>query len=67
MESSRTAARDALNDCIAQLHKVVPNAKWAGPITLHAVTPFPQVMETTFGREVRLRRHMCLRPCANLS
>ncbi|EJF66470.1 hypothetical protein BD309DRAFT_419438 [Dichomitus squalens] len=52
MESSRTAARDSLNDCIAQLHKVVPNAKWSGPITLHAVTPFPQVMETTFGREL---------------
>ena len=52
MENSRTAARDALNECIAQLQQVVPHAKWSGPITLHAVTPFPQVMETTFGREV---------------
>ncbi|KAM5538273.1 hypothetical protein V8D89_008160 [Ganoderma adspersum] len=52
MENSRTAARDALNECIAQLQQVVPHAKWSGPITLHAVTPFPQVMETTFGREL---------------
>ncbi len=55
MESSRAAARDALNECIAHLQQVVPHAKWSGPITLHAVTPFPQVMETTFGREVRIR------------
>ncbi|PIL29622.1 hypothetical protein GSI_08259 [Ganoderma sinense ZZ0214-1] len=52
MENSRTAARDALNDCIAQLQQVVPQAKWSGPITLHAITPFPQAMETTFGREL---------------
>ncbi|KAI1797637.1 hypothetical protein LXA43DRAFT_876858 [Ganoderma leucocontextum] len=52
MENSRAAARDALNECIAQLHQVVPHAKWSGPITLHAITPSPQVMETTFGREL---------------
>ncbi len=55
MEVSRDAAKEALNVCIAQLHRVVPMAKMGEPITLHAVTPFPQVMETTFGREVRMR------------
>ena len=53
METSRDAAKQALNDCIAQLQRVVPKAKMAEAITLHAVTPFPQMMETTFGREVR--------------
>ncbi|KAI0762650.1 hypothetical protein C8Q74DRAFT_1291421 [Fomes fomentarius] len=52
MESSRTAARDALNECIANLQEAVPKARIAEPITLHAVTPYPQVMETTFGREL---------------
>ncbi|KAI0757260.1 hypothetical protein C8Q80DRAFT_1093278 [Daedaleopsis nitida] len=52
MEVNRNAARDALNECIAQLQDVVPKAKMAEPITLHAVTPFPQVMDTTFGREL---------------
>ena len=54
MESKRGAARDALHECIAQLQAVVPTAKMAEPITLHAVTPYPQVLQTTFGREVRL-------------
>lgn len=53
MESQRKAAADALNEAIAQLHEVVPTANLAEPITLHAVTPYPQVMETTFAREVR--------------
>ncbi|OBZ78950.1 hypothetical protein A0H81_00514 [Grifola frondosa] len=52
MESGRAAARQAINDTIAQLQKVVPKAKMDDPITLHAVTPYAQVMETTFGREL---------------
>ncbi|RPD63212.1 hypothetical protein L226DRAFT_527985 [Lentinus tigrinus ALCF2SS1-7] len=52
MEVSRDAARGAFIDCIAQLQNVVPKSRMAEPITLHAVTPFPQVMETTFGREL---------------
>ncbi|EIW64516.1 uncharacterized protein TRAVEDRAFT_109602 [Trametes versicolor FP-101664 SS1] len=52
MESQRKAAADALNEAIAQLHEVVPTANLAEPITLHAVTPYPQVMETTFAREL---------------
>ncbi|KAI0374434.1 hypothetical protein BV20DRAFT_936190 [Pilatotrama ljubarskyi] len=52
MESNRKAAMDALNDAIARLHEVVPTARMAEPITLHAVTPYPQVLETSFGREL---------------
>ncbi|KAI0768543.1 hypothetical protein BD413DRAFT_127994 [Trametes elegans] len=52
MEGSRRAALEALNDAIAQLQEVVPKAKMTEPITLHAVTPYPQVLETTFGREL---------------
>lgn len=53
METNRQAALDALNEAITQLQEVVPSARMQEPITLHAVTPFPQVLETTFGREVR--------------
>jgi hypothetical protein len=53
MESSRTAAREALFEAIQHLETVVPSAQMNMPITLHAVTPHPQQFETTFGREVR--------------
>lgn len=52
MESSREAARDALYATIEQLKEIVPNARMEDPITLHAITPYPQVVQTTFGREV---------------
>ncbi|KAI8995370.1 hypothetical protein BD414DRAFT_479336 [Trametes punicea] len=52
MESSRQAALDALNDAIVQLQEVVPTTPMKEPITLHAVTPYPQILETTFGREL---------------
>ncbi|KAI0823013.1 hypothetical protein BC628DRAFT_1365600 [Trametes gibbosa] len=52
MESQRKAAADALNDAITQLQAVVPTMNMTEPIILHAVTPYPQVLETTFGREL---------------
>lgn len=52
MESSRSAARDALVEAIQHLETVVPNAQMNMPITLHAVTPHLQQFETTFGREL---------------
>ncbi|GBE78107.1 hypothetical protein BKA93DRAFT_784268 [Sparassis latifolia] len=52
MESSRQAAKEALGKVVARLEKVVPQTKLELPITLHAVTPYPQVLETTFGREL---------------
>ncbi|KAI0651596.1 hypothetical protein C8Q79DRAFT_934125 [Trametes meyenii] len=52
MESSREAAICALNAAIAQLKDVVPTTRLAEPITLHAVTPYPQVLDSTFGREL---------------
>jgi len=52
MESSRSAAREALIEAIQDLETVIPNAQMNAPITLHAVTPHPQQFETTFGREL---------------
>ncbi|KAI0639147.1 hypothetical protein C8Q77DRAFT_1079714 [Trametes polyzona] len=52
MESQRKAAADAFKEAIAQLHEVVPKANLTEPMTLHAITPYPQVLETTFGREL---------------
>jgi hypothetical protein len=52
MESSRSAAREALVEAIRLIETVVPNTQMNAPITLHAVTPYPQQFETTFGREV---------------
>lgn len=54
MESNRQAARDSLLATVQQLEKVVPGAKLDEPITLQAITPYPQVVQTTFGREVSL-------------
>jgi hypothetical protein len=52
MESSLSAAREALIEAIQHLETVVFNAQMNAPITLHAVTPHLQQFETTFGREV---------------
>jgi hypothetical protein len=52
VESSLTAAREALLETIRRLEKVVPEAKLNEPVTLNAVTPHTQVFETSFGREV---------------
>ncbi|OCH96651.1 hypothetical protein OBBRIDRAFT_809126 [Obba rivulosa] len=52
METNRTAAREALLETIAQLEEVVPTVSMGELVTLHAITPYPQVMQTTFGREL---------------
>ncbi|KDQ54752.1 hypothetical protein JAAARDRAFT_37856 [Jaapia argillacea MUCL 33604] len=52
MESSRKAAREAIGQAIRQLEEVVPRARLDEPMTLNAVTPFPQVLQTSFGREL---------------
>ena len=52
MESSRSAARDALIETVHQLEAFVPTAHMNAPITLQAVTPDLQEFQTTFGREV---------------
>jgi len=52
METSRQAAIETLKELIAQLEAVVPKTRMDEPITLNAVTPYHQVFETTFGREV---------------
>ncbi|KAH8100506.1 hypothetical protein BXZ70DRAFT_907198 [Cristinia sonorae] len=52
METSRKDAHDALSEAIARLKDQVPLVHLDEPITLHAVTPYPQVVQTTFGREL---------------
>ena len=53
MESSKAAAKEALKDTLGRLEKLVPNQALVDEkLTLNAVTPHPQVFETTFGREV---------------
>lgn len=53
MESSRAAAKDALNDTLGRLEKLLSNPGLVDErLILNAVTPHPQVFETTFGREV---------------
>jgi hypothetical protein len=52
MESSLSAARDALKEAVTRLEAVVPKVDLDRPMTLNAVTPSIQTFETSFGREV---------------
>ncbi|KZP32224.1 hypothetical protein FIBSPDRAFT_848592 [Athelia psychrophila] len=52
MEANLTDARDALKVMITRLEEVVPTVTMTTPITLHAITPHMQTMQTTFGREL---------------
>ncbi|PFH49224.1 hypothetical protein AMATHDRAFT_63606 [Amanita thiersii Skay4041] len=52
MESSRSSAKESLTETIEQLGKVIPMANSSDVLTLHAVTPFLQEFQTTFGREL---------------
>lgn len=56
METSREAARIAIENTIAQLKEIVPGVPLDAPVTLHAITPYSQTMQTTFGREVAHRK-----------
>ena len=55
METSREAARIAIESTMAQLKEIVPDVPFDAPVTLHAITPYSQTMQTTFGREVAHR------------
>ncbi|EGN92069.1 hypothetical protein SERLA73DRAFT_191646 [Serpula lacrymans var. lacrymans S7.3] len=52
METSLGSARDSLKDAISRLEDIVPKTSLEQPMTLNAVTPFMQTLETTFGREL---------------
>jgi len=52
MESKLTDARTALKEIISKLEEVVPRAKLDEPMTLHAITPHAQILQTSFGREL---------------
>src|SRR5258707_4991946 len=52
IETSISEARETLSDLVNRLKVIVPTIPLDKPVTLHAVTPFPAVMGTSFGREV---------------
>ena len=52
VETSIREARKALSGLVERLTVIVPTIPLNEPMTLHAVTPFPAVMQTSFGREV---------------
>lgn len=53
METNRVAARQAMLSSISRLEHIVPDAEMNAPMTLNAVTPYMQTLQSTFGREVR--------------
>jgi hypothetical protein len=61
METSREAARVAIENTMAQLKDVVPSVPLNAPVTLHAITPYSQTMQTTFGREVVHHKRQTIR------
>jgi len=52
METSLIAAREAFEETKEWLERDAPQVDLEEPIILNAVTPFPQVLQTTFGREL---------------
>ncbi|TFK41348.1 hypothetical protein BDQ12DRAFT_679310 [Crucibulum laeve] len=52
METSRSSARQTLQETIKQLEELTPGINMDEPILLHAVTPHMQEFKTTFGREL---------------
>ncbi|KAF7437087.1 hypothetical protein PC9H_003921 [Pleurotus ostreatus] len=60
MESSLSEARVALIDAITRLEKVVPQVDIHQRMALNAITPYPQTLETTFGRELWFAALHCI-------
>ncbi|KAI0702464.1 hypothetical protein BC835DRAFT_1263872 [Cytidiella melzeri] len=52
METSLKVAHAALSECIERLRREVPRLSLDEPLTLNAVTPYPQTLQSTFGREL---------------
>ncbi|KAI0815303.1 hypothetical protein BC629DRAFT_1470833 [Irpex lacteus] len=52
METSIKAAHEALTECVERLRREVPKLSVDEPLTLNAVTPYPQTFQSTFGREL---------------
>ena len=53
MENARTAAVQALEDTIARLRNLKVD-DMDEELVLDAITPYPQALKTSIGREVRL-------------
>ncbi|KAF4572665.1 hypothetical protein EYR40_004254 [Pleurotus pulmonarius] len=60
MESSLSEARVALIDAVTRLEKVVPQVDIHQRMILNAITPYPQTLETTFGRELWFAALHCI-------
>ncbi|KAI0343948.1 hypothetical protein BDW22DRAFT_1355183 [Trametopsis cervina] len=52
METSLAAARGEIAACVARLRREVPKLRLDEPLVLNAVTPYPQTLHSTFGREL---------------
>ncbi|KAI0094574.1 hypothetical protein BDY19DRAFT_913501 [Irpex rosettiformis] len=52
MENSIKAAHEALTECVERLRREVPKLSVNEPLTLNAITPYPQTFQSTFGREL---------------
>lgn len=52
METSLDEARSAMRTALENLETIVSKVRLDEPITINAVTPHMQILETTFGREV---------------
>jgi len=52
METSLKAAREALTEAVTRLQREVPRLRMQEPLILKAVTPYPQTLHSTFGREL---------------
>jgi hypothetical protein len=58
MESSCSAAIQALQDTIAKLKQLKVN-DIDEELTLDAITPYPQVLKSSIGREVQVDKVLC--------
>lgn len=59
METSLDGAATALKETVSLLEERVRNVPLDMPLTLHAITPFKQAVQTTFGREVHTLSYRC--------
>jgi uncharacterized damage-inducible protein DinB len=60
MESSLQEAHAALLEAINRLEEVVPQQSVDQPLTLTAITPFSNTLQTTFGRELWFASLHCI-------
>ncbi|KAF9036489.1 hypothetical protein BDZ89DRAFT_1100647 [Hymenopellis radicata] len=60
MESSRSAAKNAILETISLMEEKAPTVDFNHPLTLNAITPHMQRFESTFGRELWFAALHCI-------